>query len=461
VLAVTYDLVIRHGRVALAAGVQNIDIGIHGEKIVQIGGTMEGTTELDAGGHLIIPGGIDAHVHLTSPTERGTGPAWVDDFTSGSAAALAGGITTIGNMTFLRGTELPLDGLEREAQMVREQALADVILHPVLGELTPDVLDQIPSLLAAGHNSIKFFMSMPGFDRQVEGFLDATQRAGAAGLITMIHCEDHAIIERATKQLVSAGMDSLQHYPASRPVVSEEVATQRAVAISAFTEAPVYVVHLSSRAALDACRKAFETGLPLYVETRPLYLHLTEELFEAEDGAKYVGQPPLRSEDDVDSLWHGLQQGFVHTVCSDHAPWSLEAKLDPALSVANLRPGVENLETQLAMLYSEGVRTGRISMERFVEVTSTNAAKLFGLYPRKGCIAVGSDADLVLFNPEETRTVGAPQHSNCDYSVYDGWEITGWPVVTIRRGEVVYAHGRVVAQPGSGKLVPRQATRPL
>jgi dihydropyrimidinase len=364
-------------------------------------------------------------------------------------------------MTFLRVDELPLDGLGREAKLAREQAMADVILHPVLGELTPEVLDQIPALLEAGHNSIKFFMSMPGFDRQAEGFLEATERAAAAGLITMIHCEDHAMIERATQQLMSVGQDSLRYYPASRPVVSEEIATQRAVAYATFANAPVYIVHLSSQAALDVCRRAQTVGASVYVETRPLYLHLTRELFEADDGAKYVGQPPLREQTDVDDIWVGLQQGAVHTVCTDHAPWSLSAKLDPDLSVANLRPGVENLETQLPMLYSEGVRTGRLSLERFVEVTSTNAAKLFGIYPRKGCIAVGSDADLVLFDPQETRTVGPPQHSNCDYSVYDGWVVTGWPITTLRRGKVVYDQGRVLAEPGSGLLVPRQATRLL
>lgn len=457
----SYDLVIRHGMVAMRSGADRVDIGIQGEKIVQIGGEMVGSQELDATGHLVLPGGIDVHVHLTSPSAQTEGPAWVDDFTSGSAAALAGGITTIGNMTFLRSGELPLDGLEREAKLAREQAMADVILHPVLGEATPEVLDQIPALLEAGHNSIKFFMSMPGFDRQVEGFLEATERAAAAGLITMIHCEDHAMIERATEKLMSAGHGSLRYYPESRPVVSEEVATQRAAAFASFANAPVYVVHLSSQAALNVCRRAQGAGSAVYVETRPLYLHLTRELFEADDGAKYVGQPPLREQHDVDAIWVGLQQGAAHTVCSDHAPWSLAAKLDPALSVANLRPGVENLETQLAMLYSEGVRTGRLSLERFVEVTSSNAAKLFGLYPRKGCIAVGSDADLVLVDPNVTRTVGPPQHSNCDYSVYDGWEVTGWPVTTLRRGKVVYDRGHVLAEPGSGMLVPRHATRLL
>jgi dihydropyrimidinase len=151
----------------------------------------------------------------------------------------------------------------------------------------------------------------------------------------------------------------------------------------------------------------------------------------------------------------------VHTVCSDHAPWSLAAKLDPELSVAHLRPGVENLETQLPMLYSEGVRAGRLSLEQFVALTSTNAAKLFGLYPRKGCIAVGSDADLAVFDPQTTRRVGAPRFSRCDYSVYAGWQVTGWPVVVIRRGEVVFEHGRVTAPAGSGRLIPCEATRAL
>ncbi len=457
----SFDLVIRRGTVAANSGAEQVDIGVRGETIAQIGGSMSGEREIDADGLLVLPGGVDVHVHLTSPETRSSEPAWVDDFTSGSAAALAGGITTIGNMTFLRAGELPLDGLERESVLVREQAIADVILHPVLGEVTSSTLDQIPKLIEAGHNSIKFFMSMEGFDRQLEAFLEATERAGTAGMITMIHCEDYAMIEEATRALVIAGRDSLRYYSESRPVVSEEVATQRAVAFSSFTKAPVYVVHLSSQAALDACRQGQRAGLPVYVETRPLYLHLTRELFEAEDGAKYVGQPPLRDQHDVDDIWAGLQQGAVHTVCTDHAPWSLEAKLDPELSVAHLRPGVENLETQLPMLYSEGVRTGRLSLDRFIDVTSTNAAKLFGLYPQKGCVAVGSDADLVLFDPNLTRVVGPPAHSNCDYSVYDGWEVTGWPVTTVRRGEVVYANGRILARPGSGRSVKRGATQRL
>lgn len=458
------DLVIRGGTIVTADAVTTADVGIAGGTVVQIGGDLTAGQELDATGKLLFPGGVDAHVHLSLPPSQGEveGPTWVDDFTSGSAAALAGGVTTLGNMTFLGPGEMPLAGLERDAALVREQAIADVFLHPVIGEPTPQTLDEIPRLLAAGCNSIKFFMSMRGFDPAVGGFLEATRRAGEAGLITLIHCEDYALIEDATARLMAAGQSSLRHYPESRPVIAELVATQRAIAFAEATGAPVYIVHLSSQRSLEACADAQARGLPVYVETRPLYLHLTRERFEEAEGPKYVGQPPLRDQADADALWAGIQQGVLHTVCTDHAPWSLEAKLDPALTVANLRPGVENLQTMLPMLYSEGVRTGRISLRRFVEVTATNAARLFGLFPRKGTIAVGSDADIVIFDPDLTRTVERPMlKSNAGHSVYEGWTVTGWPILTLRRGEIVFRDDEVVGQAGSGRLLQRAPTELL
>lgn len=457
------DLVIRNGRIVNAGGEMRADIGIAKGVIAQIGGEMRAVRELDATGQLVLPGGIDAHVHLTSPAERPTdGPRWVDDFTSGSAAALAGGVTTLGNMTFLRAGEMPLAGLEREAVIAREQAICDVFLHPVFGETTPDVLDEIPRLLDAGCNTVKYFMSTSQFDPQVRGYVEATRRAGAENLLTLIHCEDYALMADAATELTAAGRTSLRYYAESRPVISEVVATQRAVSIAEATGAPIYIVHLSCRRALEVCADAQARGVPVSVETRPFYLHLTRERFAEEDGAKYVGQPPLREQDDVDALWAGIQQGVLNTVCTDHAPWSLAAKLDPALSITKLRPGGENLQTMLPMLYSEGVRTGKISLSRFVEVTATNAAKLFGLYPRKGTIAVGSDADIVLFDPERTRTVENDMlKSNADYSVYAGWSVTGWPTVTLRRGEIVFQEDTVIGVPGSGELVRRGPTMAL
>ncbi len=432
-----------------------VDLGIDQGKIVQIGGSFEAQREIDARGKLVLPGGVDAHVHLSNPVRRKGEPAWVDDFTSGSAAALAGGITTVGNMSFPLPAELPLATLERETALASAQAIADVFLHPVLGLVSRATLEQLARLPEHGCSSIKIFLPNTRFDAGVGAFLQAIRVAGASGLMTMLHCEDQALIDHATGRLVEAGQTSLRHYGASRPVLAEVVATQRAVAFAEATGSPVYIVHLSSQRALDVCVEARARGVPVYVETRPLYLHLTDERLLEEESGRYVGQPPLRTAADVDALWAGLASGAISTVCTDHAPWSLAAKLDPALNVSNLRPGVENLQLMLPMLYSEGVRNGRISLERFVALTSGNAARLFGLYPRKGSIAVGSDADVVVLDPELTRTVRADMlHSNADYSVYEGWQVTGWPVLTVRRGELVYEHDRVVGTPGSGHVLP-------
>jgi dihydropyrimidinase len=456
------DIVIRGGTVVTSSSRFQADIGIIGERIVQLGGDLTGLREIDANGLLILPGLIDAHVHLTSDDPDPNAVQWADDFTSGSEAALAGGVTTLGNMTFLRSGESILEGLEREAQLAREQAIADVILHPVIGEPRQAILDEIDELLDAGHSDIKFFMSTPTFDSRAMGFLRATEAAGRNGLLTMIHCEDYPIIRWSIDRLLAEERGSLENYPESRPVVSELVATQRAVALAEITGAPVYIVHLSSAAALEVCRDAQARGLPVYVETRPLYLHLTRERFLEPDGAKYVGQPPLRDESDRVALWDGIRSGTIHTICTDHAPWKLEHKLDPSLHVGNLRPGVENLQTMLPMLYDEGVRGGKITLEQLVAVTSTNVARLFGLYPRKGTISVGADADLVLFDSDERRVIrDADMLSRAGHSVFSGSEVTGWPRMTLRRGEVVYEDGRVIGTPGSGELLRRGQTLAL
>ena len=460
----TFDVVIRHGEIVTTSGsVGQADIGISNGKIAQIGGKVDGQLELDAEGKLILPGGIDAHVHLSSPpSEEPAEYSWVDDFTSGSAAALAGGITTLGNMTFPSPDELPLASIKRDEAVAREQTIADIFFHPVLVDITPELLEDIPKLFEAGCNTIKFFTVFPTFDAQIQGYMEAMRRANALEMLTLIHCEDYMSIKDATERLTASGKTSLRYYPESRPVTSEVVATQRAVAFAEETGAPVYIVHLSSAEALEVCARAQARDLPVYVETRPLYLHLTRELFEDDDGAKYVGQPPLREQSDVDALWDGLRKGTIHTVCTDHAPWSLEAKLDPGHDINNLRPGVANLQTMIPMLYSEGVRSGRISLGRLIELTSTNVAKLFGLFPRKGTISVGSDADLVIFDPNLTLTVNAGMlKSNSDYAAFDGWEVTGWPIVTLRRGEVVFRDGEIVAKLGSGQIVNRNQTQLL
>jgi dihydropyrimidinase len=445
------DLAVRGG--TLVDGTVT-DVGIAGERVAQIGGELEATAEIDARGKLVLPGGVDAHVHLSNPPREGSGPAWVDDFTSGSAAALAGGITSVGNMTFAASGESLRDALERDAATVKSQAIADVFLHPVLGEPNPRNVSEIPRLLEDGCSSIKVFLTNASFDRQLDAFLEAIRVSGESGLMSMLHCEDAATVSYATRRLVGSGKTALRFFGESRPVSAEVVATQRAVAIAELTGSPVYIVHLSSRRALEACAEARARGVPVFVETRPLYLHLTDDVFDAPDAGRFVGQPPLRDESDVLALWAGLSAGQVDTVCTDHAPWSLAAKLDPAHTIEHLRPGVENLQLLLPMLYSEGVRRGRLSLQRMVDVTSANAARLFGLYPRKGALGVGSDADIVVLDPEHMRTVTASMlKSHADYSVYEGWDVTGWPVVTIRRGEVVYRDDQVVGRAGSGQVL--------
>jgi dihydropyrimidinase len=244
-------------------------------------------------------------------------------------------------------------------------------------------------------------------------------------------------------------------------VRAEVAATQQATALCESTRAPMHVVHLSSARALESCRAAKRAGLPLTVETRPLYIHLTEDAMRGPDAPLFVGQPPLRTRDDVEAMWSGLLDGSIDFLATDHAPWTREQKLDPSLTIARVRPGVSNLQQVLPMYFSEAVHSRRMPLERFVATTSTNAAKRFGLYPQKGGVAEGSDADLVIWDPDRRDVVrGADDHSNSDYSVYEGREVTGWPDVTIRRGEIVARRTTILAAPGSGQLVRRERWRP-
>jgi dihydropyrimidinase len=450
------DLAIRNGRVVTPSADAVTDIGIRNGVITQLGGDLQPDEEIDAAGKLVFPGGIDMHVHLT-PVEIGGGVIqWADDFASGSAAAAAGGITTIGNMTFPRPGESLRDALQRTQAAAEGSSLVDVVLHPVLLEPTPEAIAGIPDLVAAGHSSIKIFMIAGDFDARAGEYLRALHVAGRAGALTLFHCEDNCVISFLCEQLIAQGNGGAAFYPDSRPVYTEAVAAARAIAFAEAAQAPIYIVHLSSAEALDVCHRARARGLPVYVETRPLYLYLTRERFLEADGAKYVGNPPLRESADVEALWNGLSTGDIHTFCTDHAPWNLAEKLDPTLNVATFRPGMSDLETLLPLLFSEGVRRNRLSLRRFVEVTSTNAARLFGLFPRKGTIAVGSDADLVIWDSERTRTMNAAaDHSNADFSLYEGWEITGWPTHTLLRGHVIARDHEIVSETPRGQWIPR------
>ena len=459
------DLIVRNAEAVAAGGRSRVDIGIQDGQIVQLGGEMRpgpDGRELDAEGRVVTPGGVDPHVHLTDPIRGAPDFHWADDFESGTQAALAGGITTVGNMSFPPRDATIADGVRLDAEEAHRLAVTDYFLHPVLMQTNEANLACIAPLHEAGHTSIKFFLSFNSFDRHVREFLQAMRIVKDHGGIALMHCEDAAIIDCCCKLLKEAGKTDARFYADSRPVQSEFVATHRAVGFAETTGCPSYVVHLASARALEACHDGRRRGVPVYVETRPIYLHLTRQRFAEADGAKYAGAPPLRDRADVDALWAALQFGDVDTLASDHAPWMLAEKLDPAFDATNLRQGVADLETSLPMLYSAGVLTGRITLERFVAITATNPARLFGLYPRKGTIAVGSDADLVVWDDRQVRVIdGASMYSRADYSPYDGYEVRGWPRWTIARGEVVLQDGVVTASPGRGRLVRRGPHRPI
>jgi dihydropyrimidinase len=452
------DLVVRGGMVVTAGMSAVTDIGIEGGRIVQLGGPLSAPREIDAGGRLVLPGGVDLHVHLTPAGSAPHSWRWIDDFASGTAAALVGGVTTVGNMSHPDRGESMAEALSRDGADGDRHARCDFVLHPILMDPSGAEVASLAELAAAGHTSLKVFLSFRRFDGAVRGYLDALRKAAELGTLAMLHCEDVAVMDCCCAMLREQGRTHPRHYPEGRPVAAERAATERAVAFAEVTGCGLYVVHLASAAALGSCQAAQARGLPVYVETRPLYLHLTRERYDEQDGAKYAGAPPLREPADVEALWAAIGHGSVATLATDHAPWTLDQKLDPTLDATNLRQGAAELETSLPMLYWAGVRRGRISLQRFVEVTATNPAKLAGLFPRKGTIAVGSDADLVLWDPDRTQVVdGSQGRSKAGWSPYDGWSVTGWPSLVLSRGEVVVADGRLTdaAVPGRGQLLSR------
>ena len=450
------EVLIRRGRVVNADDAGVADVRIVGETIAEVGANLRPAASariIDAAGKLVMPGGIDPHTHLH--------PSFVDDFTSGSMAALAGGITTVGTFANATAKETLVEAIERMATRVRAEAIADVILHASAWPPSADIAAAMKAIAAVGQPSFKIFLTRQDVGARMADLILHLEHARDAGVVTMMHCEDGALLAAAVRRLERDGRTSLRDYGDSRPVTAEVVATQLAASLCESTGAPVYIVHLSSARALGVCRAARAAAkLPLFIETRPLYLHLTSDKMRGPDAPLFVGQPPLREESDRAALWAGMKDGSVDVLATDHAPWTREQKLDPALTVTRLRPGVSDLQTMLPMFFSEGVQARQLPLTRFVEQSSTNAARIFGLYPRKGVIQAGSDADIAIWDPQRSDTIrAAADHSQSDYSVYEGWTVNGWPVMTIRRGEIVYDAGKIAGRAGTGQLIARQSWR--
>ncbi|HJW49025.1 MAG TPA: amidohydrolase family protein [Candidatus Limnocylindria bacterium] len=432
-----------------ADGTTRADVGVQDGRIAAIGDVPRAARDLDATGKLVLPGCVDLHTHLAStPTFTP-----LDDFEHGTRAAIAGGVTTVCSMVYQDGTLRA--GIERGLRDA-ERSLADFAFHVVVTDPSDAAIGELPSLARDGYTGLKVFMVAPRFDERITDYVRLFRAAAGARLLVAVHAEDHGVVARSTAALHAAGHDGVRYFPESRPPEAEDVALRSAAQLAAKTGAAMYFVHLSSRLALAALAEAKARGLRVYGETRPLYLYLTRERFERPDAALWVGQPPLREQADVDAMWKALQDGSVDTVGTDHYPHTRAAKLAPGLAFDRVPPGVANLETLLPMLYSEGVRRGRLTVERMVDVLATAPARIAGL-KGKGEIAVGNDADIVIFDPERTRTIRAGEmHSACDYDPYEGWKVMGWPALTLLRGETAYADGEILAKPGAGRLIRRE-----
>ena len=343
------EILISGGTVVTSEGRFDADLRVRDGTIVEIGTGLaagDGARAIDATGLLVMPGGVDPHVHLGGSTR--------DDYRTGSQAALAGGITTISNFAWHAQGRTLAQAIEREAALIREQAIADVILH---AGITPRTQESEMTTLAAetGQTSTKIFMVWNTFDAAVPDHMATMEAAGRNGILTMVHCEDWPILAHAVGELTAAGRTSLEYFPDSRPVLAEVVATQRAVAMAEATGAPIYAVHVSSEGALRVLQDARNRGLSVFVETRPIYLHFTRERFEGPDRGLYVGQPPLREQRDQDALWAGIASGSVDVLATDHVAYRRDEKMDPSQTISRHRAGLSNLQVVRPMLYSEGV----------------------------------------------------------------------------------------------------------
>jgi dihydropyrimidinase len=461
-----YDLVIRGGTVVTAADTVRADVGIRDGRIVAVGERLErGAKEIEASGLLVMPGGIDSHVHLAQPAFGG--PAMADGFETGTRSAIAGGNTTVLPFALQpRGASLrtSVADYHKEAD---GKSYCDYGFHLIISDPTASVLGQeLPSLVNDGYTSFKVFMTYDDLvlnDRQLLEVFDCARGCGA---LVMVHCEGYDAIRFMTERLELAGKTAPYYHAVSRPQSVEREATHRAISHAELTDVPIMIVHVSGREPMEQIRWAQQKGLKVYGETCPQYIALTADDLKGlnmdESGGKYVCSPPPRDEASWEAIWEGIRTGVFQTFSSDHCPFFYEGemgKLHPKArtSFRWVPNGIPGVETRMQLLYSKGVVEGRITLNEFVALTSTNHAKIYGLYPRKGSIAPGFDADIVLWDPQRKETIRQElMHHGADYTPYEGITVTGWPVATILRGKLVAEEGRIIGEPGDGAFLKRE-----
>ncbi len=455
------DLVVRNARIATAGDVFDADIGVRDGRIVLLGeGLPAGAREIDAAGRTVTPGGIDSHCHLDQPMPP---PArMADDFESGTRSAACGGTTTVIPFAAQAKGQSLREAVDDYHRRAGNKAAIDYAFHLIVSDPAPSVAqEELPALISEGYTSFKIYMTYDDLkldDRQV---LDVLSVAREHGAMTMVHAENADCIGWLTERLLAAGKRAPRYHAASRPMLVEREATHRAIALSELVDVPILIVHVSGREAVEQIRWARGRGLPILAETCPQYLFLSAEDLGIDDdyqGARCVCSPPPRDRANQQVIWDGLRDDLFTVLSSDHAPFNYD---DPAgkrpegeeVSFDRIPNGIPGLETRMPLLYSEGVLEGRISVNRFVALTATHAARLYGLYPRKGTIAVGSDADLVIWDERAVTIENARLHHAVDYTPYEGRTLRAWPGMTLSRGEVVWDGEKFTGRAGHGRFL--------
>jgi dihydropyrimidinase len=451
--------IVRGGRIVTSSLSFEADILIEGETIAALGSFPEVQADrvVDASGRLVLPGGVDPHTHLDAPLK---GTITADDFFSGTVAAAIGGTTTIIDFPVQEKGQDPRSSHQEWYGRAEGKAVVDWGLHQVITDLPDAFFPALDELIREGSPSFKMFMAYPGARMVDDGVIfKAMRRTAENGGFVLMHCENGLVIDVLEKEAIAAGRVDPVFNSVTRPPVTESEATARAIALAELAGVPVYVVHLSAAPALEAVAAARDRGLPVYAETCPHYLLLTDEKLSEPDfgGSKYVMCPPLRTPAHQERLWKGLRTNELQVVSTDHTPFRFEGQKEMGRgNFPKIPNGVPGIEWRTALMYHFGVREGRIGLNRFVELIATNPAKLFGCYPRKGEIAPGSDADLVVFDPEKAVTLSArTQATMSDYNPYEGWALRGAVETVLLRGSVIVESGSFVGSRGQGRFLRR------
>src|SRR6266567_432899 len=455
-----FDTLIRNGIIVTATDMYAGEVGIAGDKVSAIGAHLpsENTGRIiDAAACYIMPGGIDVHTHLDMPFG---GTTSADDFESGTIAAAFGGTTAIVDFAIQYRGQTLQHAWETWMRKAEGKAVVDYGFHMIMTDFNDQTECEMDALVREGVTSFKLFMAYRGIFMLDDGSIfKALLRTGKNGGTICMHAENGDVIDVLVQRALAEGKTAPKYHALTRPARAEAEATHRAIALAEIADVPIYIVHLSAAEALEMVTEARDRGVPAYAETCPQYLFLSYENYEEPgfEGAKYVMSPPLRPRETQDRLWRGLAFNDLQAISTDHCPFCMkEQKTLGSGDFSKIPNGAPGIETRMSLVYDGGVRTGRISLNRFVELTSTSPAKIFGLFPRKGTIAPGSDADIVVFDPNRTITLSARTlHMNVDYNPYEGREVVGATDTVISRGRVVIDGGKFAGRPGSGSFIKR------